>query len=363
MRVKRQALTKASEAFLDEWRELEDQAVEGNAFLSPEFIVPAACHLTPKARVVTLSVRDGDDLVGLGVFEERRPSVRIPMVHYRAYRCEHTYMSGLLARSGDEVAVAEACMGWFRSRRRLVGAVEFFSRSAAGPLAEALQTASDTGGCPWVEYDSFERATVRPGEVTDELLNHTWSKNQRKKARRSARDLGAMGEVEYRTVFNRDGWDTVTDTFIELESMGWKGDGNSAIASAPYRERFYREVVDGFSRRGKSYFSQLSCAGTVVATSTNFVSAGVGFGFKIGWHPDYADASPGTFHEHEYIRTSPDQLGTLQMVDATADPGSFVDKIWPHRRAMTSGAFATGRASEIVLRNLRKMAERRAGQE
>lgn len=164
-------------------------------------------------------------------------------------------------------------------------------------------------------------------------------------------------------MFNRDGWDTPTDTFVELESMGWNGEANSTIASAPCREAFYREVVDGFACRGKSYFSQLLCGDTVVATSSSFISAGVGFGFKIGWHADYADAGAGTLHEHEYVRTSPTGLTGLTPVDATADPGLFVDPIWPHRRSMTSGAFATGRGSALVLQNLRKIAERPAGEE
>ncbi|MFT6395841.1 MAG: CelD/BcsL family acetyltransferase involved in cellulose biosynthesis [Bradymonadia bacterium] len=362
MRVTRQPVLKASDEFVGEWRHLEDHSVEGNAFLSPDFILPAVRHLTPKTRVVTLAVRQDEDLVGLGVFEELAPTLRIPVVHYRAYRCEHTYMSGLLVRDGHVANVANALFAWFRARRRVIGAVEFFARSAEGPLAVALQEASVANRCGWVEYEAFERATVSPSLITDELLTQVWSKNQRNKARRYARDLGRMGEVSYRTVFNRDGWDAPTNKFIELESMGWKGEADSAIASARYREAFYREMVDGFARRGKSYFSQLRCGEQVVATSTNFVSGSVGFGFKIGWHSEFADASPGTLHEHEYIRTSATDLAGVRFVDATADPGSFVDKIWPHRRSMTSGAFATGRASALLLRNLRKVADRRASE-
>lgn len=79
-------------------------------------------------------------------------------------------MSGLLARAGEQSAVADAVMGWFRARRRLIGAVEFFSRSTHGPLAHPLDGAAEQNQCRWVEYEAFERATLAPNLVTDELL-------------------------------------------------------------------------------------------------------------------------------------------------------------------------------------------------
>jgi CelD/BcsL family acetyltransferase involved in cellulose biosynthesis len=333
-----------------EWAELESESVEGNAFLSADFVLPAFRHLGG-GRACVLAVRDGANLVGLGVFEVMRPTVRVPMIHYRAHRCEHSYMSGLLLRSGSAAAAADAIFGWFRSRRRRIGAVEFFARSAAA--GECVQPAAARAGVEWVEYERFDRATLVPGEIDDTLIQATWSKNQRKKMRRYIRDLETFGCVSYRTVFNRDGWDEPTDTFVALEGMGWKGDQGSSIGAVAYREAFYREVVDGFARRGQSYFSQLLVDDEVVATSSNFVSGGVGFGFKIGWNPEYAGCSPGVLHEHEYVRQAPTDLAGLRLVDATADPDSFVNKIWPHRRTMVSGAFATGRSAAAVLRAAR----------
>ena len=340
-----------------EWAALESDASEGNAFLSPDFIIPAVRHLGGP-RAVVLAARQRGHLIGLGVFEVLRPSLRAPMVHYRAHRCEHSYMSGLLLRAGREEEAADALFGWFRARRHRIGAIEFFSRSADG--VAHLESSAERCGLQWVEYERFERATLIPSAIDDELIRSTWSKNQRKKLRRYERELGAYGSVSYRTVVNRDGWDESTDTFVTLEGAGWKGDGGSAINSAPYREAFYREVVDGFARRGKSYFSQLLVNDQVVATSSNFVSGGVGFGFKIGWNPEFADCSPGVLHEHEYVRTAPTELRELTLVDATADAESFVNKIWPHRRTMVSGAFATGRVPAAALRAARLAKDWRA---
>ncbi len=348
--------------FVAEWSALEREALEGNAFLSPNFVLPALRWLTPRRTVLALSARLGGRLVGLGVFEPRAASSRVPMLHLRSYGCEHTYLSGLLLSRDCAEAAANAMFVWLRRWRRVWGGVEFSLRPADGPLAEVMAQASAAAGTPWHAYVDFERATVVPAEVNDVAMAAWWSKNQRKKRRRSQRALEATGPVTYVTRWGCRGTDAETERFLELEGMGWKGEGGSALNSAPHREAFFRAMVDGFGATGDNYFSQLRSGDTVVASSMNLVSGDVGFGFKIGWHEDFAEASPGTLHEFEYVGTAAQELERLAFVDATSDADSFVDKIWPHRRQITSGVYASGRASGVAINGLlraRREAKRR----
>lgn len=336
------------------WAALEQDSVEGNAFMSPHFVLPALRHLTPDARLLAMMAYRGDTLVGLGLFEPRAASRRLPMPHLQAYRCEHSYASGFLLRNGEAAQAANAMFAWLHKWRRVWGAVEFLLRPGDGPVHAAMIAAAERARMRWIPYATFERAAVRPAEAADSVLREHWSKNHRKKMRRAERTLATAGEVAYRTVWPADANDDAAVRFLELEAMGWKGDEGSAMAASPARLGFYNAMVDGFASRGDAYFSQLFAGDAVVATSVNLVSANVGFGFKIGWHTDHAEASPGTLHEHKYIETAQDHLGRLRWVDATSDAESFVNRVWPHSRTITSGVFATGRASSIAIHGLLK---------
>lgn len=344
-------------AFVAEWESLEGAAVEGNAFLSPRFVLPALRWLTPKARPLALTVRRGATLVGFGLFEPIAASPRIPAPHLRAYRCAHTYLTGFLLSAGEERDVAAAVFAWARRWRRIWTALEFSLRPGDGPLAEALDGAAQGAGVPWVAYATFDRAALRPAESDPDALEDYASKNQRKKLRRAERVLAEHGDVSYRTAWPSDAEADEVETFLALEAMGWKSDAGSALASTGPREAFFREVVSGFAARGDAYFSQLSAGDTVVASSANFVSGDHGFGFKIGWHTDYADASPGVLHEAKYVETAHADLSRLALVDATSDEGSFVERVWPHRRSVTSGVFCSSRAMGLAVRGARRAKE------
>jgi hypothetical protein len=73
------------EELICEWRGLEAGSVEDNAFLSPGFVLPALEHPAPSGDVFFASVHLPEDgasrLIGMAVFEKRRPRWRIPFPH------------------------------------------------------------------------------------------------------------------------------------------------------------------------------------------------------------------------------------------------------------------------------------------
>ena len=105
-------------AFDAEWDALEAASIDGNAFMSRHFVRPALQHLTPGVRVLALRARIGGRLVGLGLFEPVAASPRLPLPHLRAYRCEHTYLTGFLVDAEHARPVALEIFRWLRRWRR-----------------------------------------------------------------------------------------------------------------------------------------------------------------------------------------------------------------------------------------------------
>ena len=86
-------------------------------------------------------------------------------------------------------------------------------------------------------------------------------------------------------------------------------------------------MIDGFSRCGRVFFTELCVNHEVIASTSNVVSGNAGFAFKVGWHPGYAKLAPGLLNELELIRHAPTLCAELAYIDSGAAPGSYVDDL------------------------------------
>jgi hypothetical protein len=333
---------------IGEWERLEARSVEDNAFLSPSFVLPALEHLAPPGDLLFASVHLPEDgassLIGMAVFEKRPPSWRIPFPHLRAFRTPHTFLSGVLA---DRTFRAPACDALFE---RLAAAgwsvIEFVDRSAAGELTSQLDDSARRVGMRWFETERTERATLVPTEILPAYLERMSTSKRGAGLLKNIKKLSAVAPVTYH-VRRGDGGESLarpTDTFLALERMGWKGTAGTALACRPETEAFFRKVVREFSRVGACAFAELSLGEHVVASSSLFISGRTGFSFKVGWDPQYAKQALGMVLELKFVLHSPEHFGALECIDGCAEGPSYLDGIWPGRRPIASGCYASGLA-------------------
>lgn len=324
------------------WARLEEHALEPNAYLSPHFVLPAVRHLESIRRPIILFVeKDGVDLVGVGVFTLRGPSRQFPLPHLAAYLSRHSYLSGLLVDKREAEPIVGALFDFVRTHRPRWHGVTFSRRSAEGPLAGALAAAGLSRGIHWHEEYGSQRATLVPAEAGPVYLDTVLKGGRLKGLRRQARRLQEMGRVEWQAMRGSDLPGRAIDRFVELEHLGWKGTEGTSLRSQPEDEAFFREVVDGFKNEGRAWFTELSLDGTVISSTSNFVSGRAGFAFKIGWDPAYTKLSPGMLNEVELIRRAPELFGDLEYLDSGAGEGSYIDEFWAGRRRLTSGLYPT----------------------
>ena len=263
-KVKARALSLAEvdAAFLAEWSDLERRAVGPNVFLSPHFVLPAVRRLEPGLQPVLLAARDDEErLVAIGVFRDRRPSLRIPVRHLGAFRSRHSYLSGWLLDRGHAAAAMDAFVALLTSGGLPWHGVVFpYAPSDEGHRL-MLEAGARAGG-RWFEYARRTRATLdvsSAGEPAIEAL----SSSRRKTLRRKRRQLEDAGPVEWRLCSGSD-LGRCIDRFLRLEDAGWKGQEGGSLLSTAAGEAFFREMIAGLAGEGRAFFTELSVAGTVV---------------------------------------------------------------------------------------------------
>ena len=101
------------------WEDLEQRSLEGNAFLSPSFVIPAMRHLAvPVERQRALFVfvektTASKEVIGAAIFEESPGTLHFPVPHLKAFRSMHSYLSGLLFDRNSAREAARALFEFF----------------------------------------------------------------------------------------------------------------------------------------------------------------------------------------------------------------------------------------------------------
>jgi hypothetical protein len=344
------------------WESLEDRALESNAFLSPRFVIPAMRHLGKPEELrqtmfvfVEKSNGRATDLVGAGVFVKASGNRRFPLQHLRAFRSLHSYLSGILVDRDEAEGTLRSFFQFFCNKNATWHGVEFEYRPSDGFQAELISAVAEEFGSPWQEQERIYRAIFVPSEGGDPYLQAQFSTGRRKDLRRMRRRLEEQGDVRWMALFGKEVDEKSVERFLEIEHMGWKGEKGTSLRARASHEAFFREMVGGFREKEGLFFTEMYLDGIVIASTSNLISGGTGFAFKIGWNPSYAKMGPGVLNEVEFIQRAPSLCGSLSYIDSGALEGSFIDQLWVGRRALASGAFGTTPLGRKVLWGLAQM--------
>ena len=331
------------------WSALEMRAIEANAYLSPHFVLPALRFLgadsAPQIVLVEHKHADREILIGVGVFESCSFSKSFPLPHIRAFRSIHSFLSGMLIDSRYVDAALNGFFNYFCAGHGGWHGVVLEACRVDGPLHQALMRVAAARHLSWIVFDKAQRVVLVPGDAGEPYLKRELP-SRRKDAQRRMRLLEKAGQVRWRISDGTgDDPDASIEHFLELENMGWKGRSGSSLLACPGHGDFFREMARGFLRSHQAFFMELCLDGRVISSSFNLTSANVGFAFKIGWDPAYAQMSVGTLNEIELIRSAPDMSPLLDYIDSGSMSGEYLKNLWTARQQFESGAFATSRVA------------------
>jgi CelD/BcsL family acetyltransferase involved in cellulose biosynthesis len=358
LHVRQLAVRDLTSRVLDAWSALEARAAEPNAYLSPHFIVAALRHLDPGVDPVVLVVERADSpngganegLLAVGVFVSKKGSRVCPVPHLVGYASRHSYLGGLLVdRDHASAAVAALCA---HARKSVLGwhALVLPKVRTEGPIAMILEAQARARGMAVQRTGRKQRAVLVPAAAGPEALKKALGKRL-SEIQRCKRRLAEKGEVTWRCL-RRDVGSVAVETFLALENQGWKAEDKSSLRANPIDEAFFEDIVARFDRDGRALFTELRVGDRVIASTSNFVSGGAGFAFKVGWDAELRKLGPGVLNETELVSAAPDVCADLAWFDSGAQPDSFIDRLWPERRELATLIVPLTRAGALSLRLL-----------
>lgn len=336
-RVSLKRLSALSSANLAEWQRLAARALDPNPFQQPEFVLALADRLMGADEIRVLVVRraDGDGWLSAGAFQECLPSLSRPLAHLRSLASPYTFFDQPLVDRDDAPAAIGAAIRFVTHQRRWHG-LRFRSLRAGGPQAAQFSARLEEFAVSRFVDRAWNRPVLNLKEISPERPLDRFSKVRRKSLARARRWLSSQGPVQFRLLRPHPADARPIDTFLELEGLGWKGDRGTAIARRPDHEDFFRVMAAGFARRGDLLFGELSIGDRVIASTCNLRAGDTLFGFKIGWHPDFAPGNPGSWSELELASAVRRECPELARIDSCSSDDSYTAALYSSSQPMVS---------------------------
>lgn len=333
-----------------DWAMLGDDAVVSSPFSMPQFVLPAARWLTPAVapRVLWIEGRDasGDRLLGVGCFEQRSPSLLVPMPHLRGYHTMHSFRGGIACRRGAAERVADALLAALRSPQR-VQALDLRTVPADCEVFQAFERRLHTLQGQWCPQGAFGRPQLRIDD--DDVLSRLGT-SLNKDLRRRLRRLREQGDVEFRVLRGADAAGEAIDRHLQLEHAGWKGEQGTSMLSTREQTAFFREMASGFAATGNMVFSEICLDGEVIASTSNILVGDTLHAFKCGWHPGHARHSPGRLNEWLLIGSLRENWPALACFDSNSAASSYMASLLPDRRTHRRGVYALSAPALVLQR-------------
>jgi CelD/BcsL family acetyltransferase involved in cellulose biosynthesis len=319
---------------VEQWRELEARSSLGNAYLSPDFQLPAMRYLEPERSPWVVRAELGANpgrLIGIAVFTRSGPTTKIPFPHLKLFESKHSFAKGILLDREYRVVALVALLRAMFARYWSLGLFVSDLR-VEGDCFQVLS--SPDFSYFWEELTRFPRAIVKP---SPDFGEGQFSSQVKKNLRRCWKKLSELGNPEWRLVRSADEMPRAVDSFLRLEHMGWKGTDGSSLLSSVAETQFFRDLVRNFTRRQEVLFLELCLNGEPISSASVFLSGKSAFGFKIGWNPEYRAIGPGALSAVELARRLPEFGAGMELMDSCSKPGSWTEKYWPDSYPVVSG--------------------------
>lgn len=330
----------SSPAFEAAWRDLEQRSLHRNPFLSPSFLLPQVLsHLIPEQlRLLTVIDQQGRWLMA-GLFEVVSGDRNLPLRHLRAAQTEHTYKTGLLIDATQCESIVQSL--WKFLRCHGLHGMTFPLFSLQSSLARLLQEQCDRLHLATLMDDTHSRATVSLHD------DPSMSSRRAKSLRRGRRALEKHGPVSLRFATCSSTDLAPIERFLFLESLGWKGRSQSALACQLSEVNAMCSMSVGFAEQDRIRFAELLIDERVIASLCLLRSGSEYSAFKIGWDPQFERGCPGFLLAAE-VQEHLNELPGCEQLDSCARPGSFLDHVWPGREQFGTAVFSTTRWGSLA---------------
>ncbi|SFJ62785.1 GNAT family N-acetyltransferase [Planctomicrobium piriforme] len=348
LQVQVRSLSEMDSRLIDAWQDLEASASIRNPFVSPAYVIPAARHLPGVAEPVIITIEQQGQMLGLGVFENRARSRRLPVRHLRSWQTPHTYFDGLLLRDGDSGRALQEFWAFLARGHHDWHGVDFPRMPVDEPATRLLDASAQQidGFC--LEGTPWSRACLLPQESDAGTILQTISVKRAKSLRRGWRELEKSGTVHFEFQQDPGQMAACAEELMHLENLGWKCDIGTSLAANSAHTRFFRELIFRMNEQGNVSFTRLRIDDRAVASVVNFRAGDTLYAFKLGWDPEFERGCPGFHLKMQTAAHAGAHFPDVRMIDSCSQPGSFIEHVWPQRRAFCSRTYVTSPVGSLA---------------
>jgi CelD/BcsL family acetyltransferase involved in cellulose biosynthesis len=328
-------------SIVSRWDRLARFATEPNPFLESWYLLPALRALDPNETVRILLLENGDEIVGLMPLAEEKRYYRRPIPHLSGWTHPNAFLGTPLIAPGHEHAFWRELLTW---ADRNAGTRLFLHVSELvpdGPVFKALTQIIAAQRRTGAIVRREARALLASEDGSEAYFTASLSGKKRKELRRQLNRLGEHGAVAFVRRHDDHGLAEWTDTFLELEAAGWKGEARTALGLADTTATLFRTALAGAAALGRLERLTLTLDGRPIAMLATFLCPPGAFSFKTAFDESLARFSPGVLLQCENlaILDRPDIAWTDSC--AAADH-PMIDHIWRERRTIVRISVAIG---------------------
>lgn len=275
-----------------EWEALHAAIPGATPFTHPAWHGVWLRHFGAQSVPVFLSVRAGEQLVGVAALEMDRDGARtLGDANVRDY-------AGPLSLDGQEEVVAAGLLEWLTED--LTSQLELWGLRADGTLVAAVTAVAEAAG--WQAEQSSEAVSPQaalPPDFDAYLAGLT--KHARHEIRRKLRHLAAAGAVTFESVTGPAEVAAQMNGFLEL--MRNSRDDKDEFLT-PAMEAFFRDLAATFAGLGLLRLSSLKLDEATIAMTLAFESAETTFLYNSGYNPAFSYLAAGLLSKVYAIRDS-----------------------------------------------------------
>jgi CelD/BcsL family acetyltransferase involved in cellulose biosynthesis len=310
------------------WRQLSEAACEPNGYYLPGWELAVNAFAPSRSDASALAAWNGDRLIGLMPLVSMWRAHKIPLP---ALVSAHPYGT-LCAPPFDRAAALDAAAQLLRQARD-AGAHALILRDMPldGAAMNAFTEALRRDAIKPRVLQSNLRACLDATRDADELLQDALGAKKLKELRRQRHRLAEHGEVRFEVARTKDEVAIALETFLTLETSGWKGARGTALAQNDGDAKFIRNATASLAATGQCEIIALRAGDSPVAAGIVLRHQDRAFFFKIGVDERFAKFSPGvqlTLDLTRHLCADP----AIASADSTASPDHpMINPIWRGR--------------------------------
>ena len=332
---------------LNQWNDLYRRSSVKNIFYHSDFLMPALRHLMPNITIKIALIYDDKTNILIGFYPVMFDN------HYKIFKCRainavshpYCYAHEPLIDTDYTEYVIKILLQELPYYGDMLRMANIQTQSKIYDDLNKIPT-------PYNDFNSYARACLQTDLSADTYWEYALPKKKRKEINRLSSRLSDTGHIHFeKSPLSND----YAEKFLELESMGYKGMGGTAIKSNPHHQAFFMDIINGHSDDIIPCIYVLKSGDIWVSALIGFQTGRYFFAFKTAYHPDFSDYSPGVllFKQVTYslLNDTPNVIA-----DSCAAPNHpMINSLWRARIEMTTPEIALNKRFGIIIRGIKSI--------